>query len=149
MSNIQKSLVCTIFMVALAFSLTSCSYRLGDFTILSTKNYNSMVKYKNVGRFEGKDSVFVLFGIPFGQPNIENAVDEAIEKGNGVYLVNAVLESKGGLFSMGYLVKGEVYAVASESDLSDSNVELFEVHLVNGKSTLKSNKRTVLIDYSK
>ena len=149
MSKIQKSVVCSIFMVALAFSLTSCSYRLGDFTILSTKNYDSNAKYKNVGRFEGIDSVFVLFGVPFGMPNIETAVDDAIEQGNGVYLTNAVLVAKSGLFSMGYIVKGEVYAVASENDLSDPNVEIFEFHFVNGKSTLKSNKRTVLIDYPK
>ena len=149
MSKIQKSLVCFIFIVALAFSLTSCSYRLGDFTILSTKNYNSSLKFKNVGRFEGKDSVFVLFGIPFGQPNIENAVDEAIEKGRGVYLINAVLELESGMFSMAYKVTGDVYAEATESDLNDSNVELFEIHLADGKPTLKSEKRTVLIDYSK
>ena len=149
MGKIKKILVCSIFMVALVFSLTSCSYRLGDFTILSTKNYVASDTYKNVGRFEGKDSVFVFLGIPFGQPNIENAVDEAIEKGKGVYLTNAVLEAKSGLFSMGYLVTGDVYASASESDLSDSKVELFEVHLVNGKPTLKSKKSTVVINYSK
>jgi len=149
MGNIKKSLVCIFFMVALAFSLTSCSYRLGDFTILSTKNYNAALKYKEVGRFDGEDKVFVLFGIPFGQPNIENAVDEAIEKGRGVYLTNAVLEVKGGIFSMGYVITGDVYAIASESDLSDSNVELFELHVVNGIPTLKSEKRKVLIDYLK
>jgi len=148
-SKIQKSLVCFIFIVALAFSLTSCSYRLGDFTILSTKNYNSSMKFKLVGRFDGEDSVFVLFGIPFGQPNIENAVDEAIEKGRGVYLINAVLELKSGMFTMAYKVKGDVYAEATESDLNDSNVELFELNLADGKPTLKSEKRTVLIDYSK
>jgi hypothetical protein len=149
MSNIQKSLVCIFFMVALVFSITSCSYRLGDFTILSTKNYNSALKYREAGRFEGEDEVFVFFGIPFGQPNIENAVDEAIEKGRGVYLTNAVLEFNNGLFSMGYKVTGDVYTIASESDLSDSNVEIFELHLVNGKPTLKSEKRKVLIDYLK
>ena len=149
MSKIQKSVVCSIFIVALVFSLMSCSYRLGDFTILSTKNYNVEAEYKKVGRFEGKDSVFVIFGIPFGQPNIENAVDEAIEKGKGVYLTDAVLELKNGLFSMGYEVKGDVWATASESDLSDPDVELFKVHFVNGKPTLKSSKSTVLINYSK
>lgn len=147
MSNNQKSLLCIFFMVALVFSITSCSYRLGDFTILSTKNYNAALKYKEAGRFEGEDSVFVFFGIPFGQPNIENAVDEAIEKGGGVYLTNAVLELNTGIFSMGYKVTGDVYTIASESDLSDSNVEIFELHLVNGKPTLKSEKRKVLIDY--
>lgn len=149
MSKNQKSLVCFIFIVALAFSITSCTYRLGDFTILSTKNYDSNMKFKNTGRFEGKDTVFVLFGIPFGQPNIENAVDEAIEKGRGTYLTNAVLESKMGIFSMGYVVTGDVYAEATESDLSDPNVELFELNLADGKPTLKSEKRTVVIDYSK
>lgn len=149
MSKIQKYFVCFTFIVAIAFSLTSCSYRLGDFTIISTKNYNETIKYKLVGRFEGKDSVFVLFGIPFGQPNIENAVDEAIEKGNGVYLTNAVLELKSGMFSMGYKVTGDVYAEASESDLNDPNIELFELTLVDNMPILKSAKTTVVIDYSK
>jgi len=148
-NKIKKYMVCSVFIVALVFSLTSCSYRLGDFTILSTKNYNVDAKYKKVGRFDGKDSVFVLFGIPFGQPNIENAVDEAIEKGKGVYLTDVVLELKSGLFNMGYEVKGDVWVTASESDLSDPNVELFEVRLIDGKPTLKSSKGTVLIDYSK
>jgi len=148
-SKNQKSLVCFIFIVVLVFSITSCSFRLGDFTILSTKNYDAKGQYKNVGRFEGKDTVFVLFGIPFGQPNIENAVDEAIERGNGVFLINAVLEAKSGIFSMGYVVTGDVYAEATESDLTDPNVELFTFHDVDGQPTLKSEKRTVVIDYLK
>jgi len=148
-SKNQKSLVCFIFIVALVFSLTSCKVRLGDFTILSTKNYDARTQYKNVGRFEGKDSVFVLLGIPFGQPNIESAVDDAIERGNGVYLTNAVLFAKSGLFSMAYVVTGDVYAEATESDLNDPNVELFKLHNADGKPTLKSEKRTVVIDYSK
>lgn len=147
MNNTQKSLVCIFFMVTLAICLTSCSYRLGDFTIISTKNYNMALKYKEVGRYDGMDLVFVLFGIPFGKPNIENAVDEAIQKGNGVYLANAVLEVIGTFFHQGYKITGDVYAEARESDLSDPNVELFKFQVVDGKPTLMSKKRKVSVDF--
>lgn len=93
--------------------------------------------------------VTVVLGIPFGQPNIENAVDAAIEKGRGIYLTNAVLEVKNSFFKMGYVITGDVYAEARESDLSNPNVELFEFSLVNGKSTLKSEKRKVTVDHLK
>ena len=72
----------------------ACTTRLGDLTILSTKN----VELNQIGGFErhtvrveGKDAAPILLFVPAGTPNMEEAVDRAIESvPGGVALVNAV-----------------------------------------------------------
>ncbi len=120
--------------------LVSCTQRIGDFTILSTKNYEATVKYKFVGRFSGEERVF-FFIIPWGIPNIKNATDRAIEHGGGVYLTNAVLESVNGLFQIGYNITGDVYAPVTQGDLLDPSIELFEAKILDGKLTLISSSK--------
>ena len=106
-----------------AIVFNGCAQRIGDFTILSTKNYEASKSYVKVGRFTGKDDVF-FFIIPFGIPNIKNACDKAIESGKGVYLTDAVLESTSAPFMMGYRITGDVWAIASQSDLLKESSEL-------------------------
>jgi hypothetical protein len=110
----------SILFVVLFFA--GCSQRIGDFTILSTKNYEASMKFKKVGRYSGEDNV-VYFIVPFGIPNIKNACDRAIEAGKGIYLTDAVLESTSSLFNMGYRITGDVWAPASQSDLLNSNIK--------------------------
>lgn len=132
------------FLLAMIVSLTGCSQRIGDFTVVSTKNYERQVAYKLIGRMEGQDKVLIILGIPLGMPNLKTAVDNAIEAGGGVYLANAVIES-GGWFAIlvgqtGYTVTGDVYGAAERGDLSNPDVELF--YLTEGENGLamKSNR---------
>jgi len=51
----------------------------------------------------GKDEVFIFlfFPIPFRTPHLENAVDDALEKGGGDLLIDSVIYSKMWWFFIG------------------------------------------------
>lgn len=96
-------------------SLTACTTHLTDFTMISTKNVvlnktdiDNKPKKKNV---LGEDKKFIFLFIPFGVARIENAVNDALEKGNGDLLVDASLDASGWWFLIGqagYEIKGTV-----------------------------------------
>jgi hypothetical protein len=123
-SSMKQKMLSLILLFAITTTIFSgCAQRIGDFTIVSTKNYEASKKFVKVGRFVGKDEVF-FFIIPFGIPNIKNACDKAIEAGNGVYLTDAVLESTSSLFMIGYRITGDVWAPTSQSDLPKESGDL-------------------------
>lgn len=125
----------TLAAIVMTGALSGCATRIGDFTIVSTKNYEASGKYKNVGRKEGKDAVIV-----FGTINLKNAVDRAIEAGNGVYLTNAVIEVINAPFYVAYRVTGDVWAQATVSDLSNPKADLYELKTVDGHKVLTNGK---------
>jgi hypothetical protein len=95
---------------------TGCMTRVGDMTMLSTRNVNldrldidKLPQQKNI---TGEDSVVVLLGIPLGQPHLKNAVDNALDKGNGDLMTDVVLSAGGwSIFIIGQAtleVKGTV-----------------------------------------
>jgi hypothetical protein len=94
----MKKLHFTIF-VGLAILLDSCSHRLVDYTIISTKNVDlskmsTYTRYRN--RVEGKDVTHIILCFPMGTPNMKEAIDRAIEHVPGaVALVDGVVYSKG------------------------------------------------------
>lgn len=64
--------------------LSSCTDRLTDFTVISTKNFpigtgkpTNIVKADK--RVVGKDTKHIVLCIPFGTPNLKQAIDKAIE----------------------------------------------------------------------
>lgn len=123
--------------------LAGCSTRLGDFTIVSTKNYERSLEYRNVGRMEGKDMALVIIGIPTGAPTIEDAVDDAIEAGGGVYLTNAVIRYSAWnvilVGQMGYKVEGDVYAPVSRGEILEEGTETFSLVETENGPVMKSN----------
>lgn len=128
--------------IAIAVFASSCSHRIGDFTMVTTKNYERTTQYKMVGRMEGSDKAMMILFIPTGSPDIKNAVDRAIEAGNGVYLANAVIESSqwyallvGGF---GYTVTGDVYAPIDRGDLLNPAIEKFQLIEDHGNLTMTS-----------
>lgn len=136
--------VLAILAIVPAFLLSGCTTRLGDFTIVSTKNYERNVEYRNVGRMEGKDKVLIILGIPLGSPTIEDAVDDAIEAGGGVYLANAVIR-QGSWFILligqtGYTVEGDVYAPVSHGDVLKEGEETFTLVDTPQGPVMKSTK---------
>lgn len=83
-------LICTGLLI-----LEGCTTRLGDFTVLSTKNVD-VSGLKPGDRFAGEDCVNILFGmIPLGDVNWKNAMDQALERGKGDVMVDIVLTQKG------------------------------------------------------
>lgn len=79
--------------------LTSCSYRVVDFTIISTKNVDlskAGTFKRGKTRVEGKDVAHLIIYFPLGRPSMKEAIDKAIETTPGaVALVDGVVYSKG------------------------------------------------------
>ncbi len=78
--------------------LNSCSRRLVDFTIISTKNVDltrgaSFERGKS--RIDGEDKIHIILFIPTGTPSIKEAIDNAIESIPGcVALLDGVVYAK-------------------------------------------------------
>jgi hypothetical protein len=86
--------LCLLF-VALAFVVTGCSTRVGDFTLVSTQNIelSKMGTYKRTPtKIKGKDVSHTIVFIPTKlNVNIEDAVDDALSKIPGaVAMINVV-----------------------------------------------------------
>ena len=89
-----------VLILCLAFMLvsTACSIRLADFTVISSRNVSldkvdldSLPQTKGI---VGKDTKFSFLSIPFGFPHLEEAIDDALDKGNGDIMIDAVLYGK-------------------------------------------------------
>lgn len=104
-----------IFWIINLLLFASCAIRQADLTMISTKNValdkvdiDSLPQKKNI---EGEDSNFWFLFIPFGFPQLEDAVDEALNKGNGDLMTDAVIYTKHWWFLIGQdtiKVKGTV-----------------------------------------
>ncbi|MBN2316689.1 MAG: hypothetical protein JXM79_22365 [Sedimentisphaerales bacterium] len=103
------------FLLLLFVLLGGCKSRLGDFTLITTKN----IDLKNFNTHEdieaeqvvGEDLKHIIFIFPTGVPHIKEAVDNALEKGNAYMLVDAALYHEGFYFPYiygysKYVVKG-------------------------------------------
>ena len=93
----MKATYITIIGAALAI-LSSCTTRVTDFTVISTKSIdlNQAGKYKkSSNRVQGEDKKQIITLIPTGNPSAKEAVDKAIESvPNGVALLDGVLTHK-------------------------------------------------------
>jgi len=82
----------------LLISLTSCTDRITDFTLLTTKNIDiqDMSKYgvAEGKRVSGIDTKHIIIIIPTGTPSVKQAIDNAIEENEGcVGLTDGVIHS--------------------------------------------------------
>ena len=86
----------TLALIVLA--LASCTTRLVDFTIISTKNLDlskGASFERGRSRVEGTDKVYIIVIIPTGTPNMKEALDRAIESVPGaVALLDGVLTQR-------------------------------------------------------
>jgi len=96
----------TIVTVIVSLSVCAgCSYRLGDFTALSTKNIYckdlDITKLEQHRGAEGKDITFLGIGA-----DPKDAVDRAMEQYDGNLLIDAVIYSESSFLFAGYKVRG-------------------------------------------
>ncbi len=94
--------------------LMGCAVRQADLTAITTRN----VKLDGVNlnalpgkKVEGKDSNFVFLFIPFGMPQLEDAIDDALDKGEGDLMLDAVIYTNHWWFLIGQdiiTVKGTI-----------------------------------------
>ncbi len=94
--NKKNRLAYVLIAVLALLMLSGCSVRVADLTMVSTKNIDlsdTQLDSRKGQRQTGEDCHFNLLGlIPFGLPNMEEAVDKALEKGKGNVMVDEVTE---------------------------------------------------------
>lgn len=76
----------------------SCTHRVADFTVVSSKNFpifDSNNNYEKAPvRVTGVDRSHIILFIPIGSPDLKEAIDKAIEKHpNAIGLYDAVVKS--------------------------------------------------------
>jgi len=100
MQNLSKIIGAVLLIICFA----GCAVRQADLTAISTKNVELNGVDLNTlhgKRVEGEDSNFLFLFIPFGFPQLEDAVDDALAKGNGDLIVDAVIYSERWWFLVG------------------------------------------------
>ncbi len=116
-SSANRIMLQLVFCFAI-FAMAGCTTRLGDFTVLSTKNVD-VSGVKQGDRYSGEDCINTVLGIPLGEPNWKNAMDQALQKGKGDILIDTVLTVKGwSLILFGQsciIIEGNVSRTASYS----------------------------------
>lgn len=102
-----------VMLAVVAISFTSCTTRITDFTLLSTKTHGVKAKASSIGpRVKGEDKAWMIVVIPTGVPNVKTAIDRAIENAGPGYdaLVDGVLSSYFAWYVLagqnGYVVEG-------------------------------------------
>ncbi len=102
----MKKLILPLLVVGVLL-VSSCNYRLIDFTVISSKNVTLRLPDDAKGnKVEGKDMVFCA---PyFGVPNLKQAVDRAIESAGPGYdaLIDGVVFNRAAFLTSGYVVTG-------------------------------------------
>ncbi len=110
----MKTKILLLLSIAIIVVLQCCTYRIVDFTIISTKNIDlshAANFKKGQQRNKGEDKVYWLVFIPLGVPNLKEAIDKTIEQTPGaVALVDGVVYQKSMWFILtgfsAYIVEG-------------------------------------------
>lgn len=108
MKKIVSVILCTLL-------LSGCATRIAGLTVVSDRNVNT----KNVRVSElpqtqnvvGESKKFVFLFIPFGGPTMKEALEDALNKGNGDMMINASLYATSWWFivgQIGYELRGTV-----------------------------------------
>jgi hypothetical protein len=122
--NRKKKFTCLPTVIMASLILSSCSVRVADLTLVSTKNIDlsdMQLDTQKGLRQTGEDCHFNFLGlIPFGLPNMKEAVDEALEKGKGNVMVDEVTEYKNIWIVIGFIscidVEGTVLNARHSAD---------------------------------
>jgi len=95
--------------------LSACSTRrLGDFTVVSTRNIDMDGEYELVGsKVKGKDMTPIIYVFPLGNPSIEGAIDDALDSVDGDIMTDAIITQNVWWFyiygEQRYIVVGDVW----------------------------------------
>jgi hypothetical protein len=107
-NNYKSHRIFALVLLAVTLLLGSgCTARLADLTLVSTKNIdlsNAQLDVTKGKRAKGEDCK-LIFLFTWGLPNLEAAVDKALEKGNGNVMIDQVTYYK--LFTIVLLPIGQ------------------------------------------
>ena len=96
-----------IVLLLILLSTDGCVTREADLSAISTKAVNvenfDLDNVKTVGQVKGDDTRFLLLfiPIPLGNPTLENAVTDALNKSNSDLLIDATVYRKAWWFLIG------------------------------------------------
>ena len=148
----KRTLVRQITLAIMLMILASgCSRRMMDYTIISSKNMQLQIPSDAVGpRVEGKDEVWIII-IPFGTPNIKEAVDRAIESAGPGYdaLIDGVLYQTTRYYvlaaKIGYRIEGtpirtSLVSLQSTGEHGNRPVIYHSSHGISNEDTLSNLK---------
>ena len=129
----------TLLIIAIAtMTLSSCSFRLVDFTVISSKNVNFDIDRAQGVKTEGKKSYFLGIGW-----NIKDAMDEALEEAGPEYdmLIDGVVRYTSYPFVSGVTVEGT--AVSTKAMKARMGEAGFQDWL-NGQNVLSEETAVVI-----
>lgn len=96
----NKIIIATMIML-----ISACSSHLTDISVISNKNVSlnrvDIDKLPQVKNVIGQDSRFVFLFIPFGQPEIKTALNDALKKGDGDMMIDSSIYAKSWWFIIG------------------------------------------------
>ena len=133
--NNQSMKIKSLLLIMIAFiTLSSCSMRLVDFTVISSKNVNLNIDRAQGVKTEGKKSYFLGIGW-----NIKDAMDLALEKAGPEYdlLIDGVVRYGSYPFVSTITVEGT--AVSSRKMVASLGEEGFQEWLKGEKVLTEEN----------
>jgi len=141
LNSIKMKIKQLLLLTILVLSLSSCSYRLVDFTVISSKNVNLNFDKSEGKQVEGKKSYFLGFGW-----NIKDAMDRALESAGPEYdlLVDGVVKYTDYPFVLTITVDGTaISSDAMRNKLGDAG---FKKWLKDNQVTYNSKTEQVSTD---
>tara|TARA_B100001250_G_scaffold77249_1_gene63335 strand:- start:8421 stop:8843 length:423 start_codon:yes stop_codon:yes gene_type:complete len=102
-----------LFITLLSLFFTACANTtIANFSIVSTKNYQSEKEYKSIGRIQGEDIQYIIIFIPTGSPRIDKAVTNALINNNAEYITDVSVFNQ--VFYIPYIGGINKYVVTGE-----------------------------------
>lgn len=115
LGDIMKRSIAAAMAVCILLLASGCTSRMGDLTVASTQlakldgvNLNQAPTAHHV---TGEAKSFIFLFIPFGIPHLEDAIDDALVKGNGDVMTDITIHRTGWWFLVGqtgWKVTGDV-----------------------------------------
>jgi hypothetical protein len=85
--------------------LAGCSTHITDLSVISNKSVDlgsiNLDKSTQVKNVVGDDTKFIFLFIPFGQPRLQEALNDAFRKSDGDLMIDASVHHKGWWFLVG------------------------------------------------
>lgn len=142
----KRTLPLLMILVSASFySNCTQSKKIGDFTVLSNRNYDQSAKYVKTGNYESEDAMWLILGFPTQSrvPSLDDAIDQCLDAGSGELATNVVMYLKGTSYffvgKIGYTVRADVWKKATMGDLHNPNIEKYNlVKNQSGKQELVS-----------
>ena len=130
--------------ILIVFLFVSCSQRIGDFTVMSTKNVDLNANYVKVERsVKGESMKPIIIVFQTGYPNLEEAIDDALSKvHDGVMMTDVSLKYRWFYIpyiygELAYEVEGDVWKkIEDTSSIITGNEEMYTAIEKNGELVL-------------